>query len=85
MELNAELIKIITSGGLSVILFVIWYITARNMQKQYKELQDQQLQVINRMFAIMDADMKYHELLTGVLGRIELKLDLSLKKERSHE
>lgn len=82
MELNAELIKIITNGGLSVTLFIIWYITARSMQKQYKELQDQQLQVINRMFAIMDADMKYHELLTGVLGRIELKLDFFLKKEK---
>lgn len=100
MELNAELIKLITSGGLNVVLFIIWFITAKTMQKQYndtqeqnrkmynesheqnKKMQEQNMAIVNRMFAVMEADMKYHELLTGILGRIELKLDVSIQRER---
>lgn len=93
MELNSELIKLITGGGLNVVLFFIWYITAKTMQKQYndtqeqnrkmynesqeqnRKMQEQNMAIVNKMFSVMEADMKYHELLTGILTRIEIKID----------
>lgn len=75
MELNSELIDLITGGGLNVILFAIWYFTAKAMQKSYKTMQDQNMEIVKKMFSIMEADMKYHELLTGILTRIEIKID----------
>jgi len=75
MDLTPELLKIMANGGITVVVFVIWYITFKTTNKQYQE-------IIDRLFQQIEADLKYKELLTGILARLETKLDLKCKHSR---
>ena len=74
MELSTELLKLLNNGGMTTILFVIWYFTMKMFQKQSKDQ-------LTQIFKLMEDDVKYKELLTGILTRLELKLDYNNKGE----
>jgi len=68
MDLTPELLKILANGGISLIVLVIWYITFRTSSKQYQDL-------VERLFKQIEQDIKYKELLIGILTRLETKID----------
>jgi len=70
--LSPEIIKTIINGGVAVIVFVIWYITFTRISKQNRETMD-------NLVRLLQEDIKYKEVLTGVLSRLELKLDILAK------
>ena len=68
MELNTDLLNILANGGIAVIIFVIWFVTFKTQTKQYTDL-------VERLFNQIEQDLKYKELLLGVLTRLETKID----------
>ena len=68
MELTADILKIISNGGVSVIIFTIWYVTYRTQTKQHAE-------TVERLFNQIEQDLKYKEILIGILSRLEAKID----------
>jgi hypothetical protein len=74
MDLTPEVLKIIANGGISLVVLVIWYITFRTSSNQYQEL-------VERLFKQIEQDTKYKELLTGILTRLETKIDYSDRKK----
>lgn len=69
MELTPDLLKVLANGGIAIIIFVIWYVTFKTSNKQYIEL-------VDRLFKMIEQDIKYKELLIGILTRLETKIDL---------
>jgi hypothetical protein len=74
MDLSVELLKLLNNGGMPTILFVIWYYTMKMFQKQSKDQ-------LTQIFKLMEDDVKYKELLTGILTRLEIKVDYNNKNE----
>lgn len=68
MDLTPEVLKILANGGISLVVLVIWYITFRTSSKQYQDL-------VERLFNQIEQDIKYKELLIGILTRLETKID----------
>ncbi len=69
MDLTPEILKILANGGISLIVLVIWYITYKTSNKQYQDF-------VERLFNQIEQDIKYKELLVGILTRLETKIDL---------
>ena len=70
--IHPDILSILANGGISLIVFVIWYITYKTQNKQYVD-------IIERLFKQIEQDVKYKEVLTGILTRIEAEL-----KQRGH-
>jgi len=68
MELTPDLLKVIANGGISIIIFIIWFVTYKTQTKQYTE-------TVERLFKQIEQDLKYKELLIGILTRLETKID----------
>jgi hypothetical protein len=103
---NWQFLELLLKGGITVTLFVVWYITYTRSEKrnqsnielqqaqykellaaqhaQYKELLDRQNSLhsenLNRLFKSIDDDLKYKEILTGLLARLEIKIDLQERR-----
>jgi len=75
--LNSEIIALLTGGGLQLAVFVIWLFTFKYFTKQNNE-------TMRKLFYNMEQDLKYKELLIGILSRLELKIDL-IGKGRERE
>jgi hypothetical protein len=80
MEVNSELLKVLSQGGFTLIMFVVWYLTYKGMEKRFTETAEKQNQFTERLFQQMEQDLKYKELLIGLLSKLELKID-SQKKQ----
>ena len=76
MELNPALIDVIANGGIAVIVFVIWFVTYKTQSKQYTDL-------VERLFNQIEQDLKYKELLIGILTRLETKIDMHERRTRN--
>jgi hypothetical protein len=63
---------------------VIWYITVKNQNKQFKEILQQGQDNVKQIFKLIEEDTKYKELLTGILTRLEIKLDLVLNNKKEN-
>lgn len=68
MELTTDMLKVLANGGLSIIIFVIWFVTYKTQSKQYTDL-------VERLFKQIEQDLRYKELLIGILTRLETKVD----------
>lgn len=75
MELTSELLQALANGGVAIIIFVIWYITYRTHTQQHTA-------TIERLFTLIEQDIKYKELLIGILTRLETKIDIQNRRER---
>lgn len=78
MELSPDLLKILANGGIAVIIFVIWFVTYKTQTKQYTDL-------VERLFKQIEQDLKYKELLIGILTRLETKLDVTERRTRNEQ
>lgn len=76
MDITPDILKILANGGLSLIVFVIWYVTYKTSNKQYTD-------VIERMFKLIEQDIKYKELLIGILTRMETKIDVNERRYKN--
>lgn len=76
MDLSPDLLKILANGGIAVIIFVIWFVTYKTQTKQYTDL-------VERLFRQVEQDLKYKELLIGILTRLETKLDITERRTRN--
>lgn len=76
MDLTPDLLKVIANGGISIIIFVIWFVTYKTQSKQYVDL-------VERLFKQIEQDLKYKELLIGILTRLETKVDLQDRRNRN--
>jgi len=68
MDITPDMLKILSNGGIAIIIFVIWFVTYRTQTKQYTD-------VVERLFNQIEQDLKYKELLIGILTRLETKID----------
>lgn len=75
--LSPELIKLMVNGGVTAVVFIIWYISFTRITRQNQEAMDHLIEVLHE-------DIKYKELLTGMLSRVELKLDILNKQYPPH-
>lgn len=73
MDISTDLLKILANGGLSLIVFVIWYVTFKTTNHQFNDSTE-------RMFKLIEQDIKYKELLIGILSRLETKIDVHEKR-----
>lgn len=75
--LSPELIKLVVNGGVTAVVFIIWYISFTRITRQNQEAMDHLIKVLHE-------DIKYKEILTGLLNRLELKVDMLSKQYPSH-
>ncbi len=73
--LTPDFIKIIASGGTTVVGFVIWYFTFKYFAKVQED-------TMKKYFMSIEQDLKYKEILIGILTRLELKIDLLHKEKK---
>lgn len=76
MELTPDLLKVLANGGIAIIIFVIWYVTYKTQSKDYAAL-------VERLFKQVEQDLKYKELLIGILTRLETKMDIQERRTRN--
>lgn len=76
MDLTPDLIKVLANGGIAVIIFVIWFVTYKTQSKSYTDL-------VERLFKQIEQDLKYKELLIGILTRLETKMDIHERRNRN--
>lgn len=76
MGISTDLLKILANGGLSLIVFVIWYVTYKTQSASYTDL-------VERLFKQIEQDLKYKELLIGILTRLETKMDIHERRNRN--
>lgn len=78
--LTPELVTIIGNGSVAAILFVMWYLSFRQFSRQHERAFKQNQENLQQMFKMMEQDSRYKELLTNILTRLELKLDLKCSR-----
>jgi len=91
----------VANGGISAILFIIWYFTVKYFSKQHEETlkhyQEQFSQTIeqsrtqatqaltqnqitlDRLFSVMQEDVKYKSLIAENITKLENKIDITIK------
>lgn len=74
MDLTPDLINLLANGGVATIVFIIWFVTYKTQNKQYTDL-------VERLFKQIEQDLKYKELLIGILTRLETKIDVSRRRD----
>ena len=78
MKLDPELLTLIGNGSIALIVFVMWYLSFKQLNRQQEKISKQNQENIQRMFVMIEQDIKYKEALTGILTRLETKIDVSL-------
>lgn len=68
--LNLDILKILADGGISLLVFIIWFFTFKEMTKQSR----QNSQHIERLYHLVEQDAKYKEILTGILTKLEKEI-----------
>ena len=75
---NSDWLSILANGGISLIIFVIWYVTFKTINKQYIDL-------VERLFKQIEQDLRYKELLTGIMTKLETKIDAFINSQRGNK
>jgi hypothetical protein len=75
---NSDWLSILANGGISLIIFVIWYVTFKTINKQYIDL-------VERLFKQIEQDLQYKELLTGIMTKLETKIDAFINSQRGNK
>ncbi len=78
MKLSAEILQLIGNGSITVIVFVMWYLSFRHFNREQEKVYKQNRENIERTFTMMEQDSRYKEVLTGILTRLEMKIDTHL-------
>jgi len=85
MELSS-LISFATNASIPALIFIIWFLSYRQNNEQFLKQQEHTKALIEQIVQITRDNQQYIESLTGVLIRLETKIDNSaicpLTKER---
>lgn len=71
-EINV--LEVITNGGITAILFVIWYYTFKKSDERYQETIQKIDNTYKTMLEILKQDSEYKQLLAGYLAEIKTEL-----------
>jgi uncharacterized protein YneF (UPF0154 family) len=82
MKLEPELLNLIGNGSIALIVFVMWYISIKQFSRQQEKNTRQEQENVKQMFVMLEQDIKYKEVLTALLSRMETKIDIALRNER---
>lgn len=66
--------QVIANGGISVILFAIWYFTFKKSDERYQETIKKIDETYKTMLEILKQDSEYKQLLAGHLAEIKTEL-----------
>lgn len=75
MEELKSILNIIGQGGLSIIIFVIWYFTFTRANKTISEAFKKHEELSSVLLQLLKDEQEYKIHLVGVLSRLELKLE----------
>lgn len=75
MEELKAILQVVGQGGLSVIIFVIWYFTFKQGLKETKAAFDMHHNLSEALLQLLKDEQEYKIHLVGVLSRIEIKLE----------
>lgn len=79
MKLDPEILNLIGNGSIAVIVFVMWYLSFKQFNRQQEKVTKTNDENVKRMFYLMEQDIKYKEVLNAILSRVEIKLDVHLQ------
>ena len=72
-------VSIIKDGGLPIVLFIIWYLSFKQQIRRDKEIMQREKEMMQQYLKQIDEDIKYKEILIGILSKVEVKLDSHIK------
>lgn len=75
MEELRSILQVIGQGGLSIIIFVIWYFTFTRANKTASEAFRKHEELSATLLQLLKDEQEYKIHLVGVLSRLELKLE----------
>ncbi len=92
---------VLTNGGISAILFIIWFFTVKYFSKQhddtikthqeqfnqtleqnrqqFSKTLEQNQNALDKMFILLQEDVRYKAILTETLTKLETKIDIHIK------
>lgn len=79
MKLDPEILNLIGNGSIAVIVFVMWYLSFKQFNRQQEKVAKTNQENVERMFYLMEQDIKYKEVLNAILSRVEIKLDVHMQ------
>lgn len=87
MEELKTILQIIGQGGVSIIVFVIWYFTFTRANKAASEAFRKHEELSAALLQLLKDEQEYKIHLVGVLSRLELKLEQPVQCPliKSHE
>lgn len=74
MEDLELILQVISQGGLSIIIFVIWYFTFKQGLKNTQDAHDKHVQLNEALIQLLKDEQDYKTMLAGILMRLEEKL-----------
>lgn len=74
MEEIRSILQVLGQGGLSIIIFVIWFFTFKRSQQEAKDASDKLTRLNEILIQLMKDEQEYKEHLSGILMRLEVKL-----------
>jgi hypothetical protein len=70
------ILQTVSQGGLSIIVFVIWYFTFKKVTEERKQTIDKYTELSEKLVAYLKEEQDYKALLAGILTRLEEKLNI---------
>ncbi|MCU7494758.1 MAG: hypothetical protein HF314_12045 [Ignavibacteria bacterium] len=67
-SITPDWLPVIANGGIGIIMFVVWYFTFKGMMGQLQSF-------IQSLLELVKQDAEYKSLLSGILTRLESKVD----------
>ena len=79
MKLDPEMLNLIGNSSIAAIVFVMWLMSFKQFNRQQEKVAKTTQENVERMFYLMEQDIKYKDVLTGILSRVEIKLDVHMQ------
>lgn len=76
--------SILSQGGLSVIIFIVWYITFTKINNTLAEEYRKHEELSGRLLTLLEAEQEYKSQLVGVLTRLEIELKTNYRCPLTH-
>lgn len=89
--INPSALKLLADAGTIVVVLFIYFNQQRNMKEENRKREElylaesdkkdaQYKAMVERLFKNIDDDLKYKELLTGYMAKLDTKLDLQNRR-----
>jgi len=71
--------SILGQGGLSVIIFIVWYITFTKINTTLSEAFRKHEELSGRLLTLLESEQEYKSQLVGILTRLEIELKTNFR------